>query len=287
MADQNVGGEDTVLDDVFASDRDRGADLAAPEPQAVLPPAEAPAPEAQATETAPKEGSPPQGRDPETGRFVPLSELKSERTKRQDEARLRTEAESRAARAEAALEEARRIWTQQQQAYQPQAQKQQPQPEAPDPYVDPEGYWRHREHQLTARFEQQQFQTRLATSEAIMKQAAPDYDQVMQLFVSAAQNNPALAEAVRHAPMPAQYAYETGKRMMALQTIGSDPKAYEERIRKEERERTIAELNKGGSRPQPSFPGTLADAPASGAQGQVMTDEAMMASIFDSNRKRG
>jgi hypothetical protein len=218
---------------------------------------------------------------------VPLSELKSERTKRQDEARLRTEAESRAARAEAALEEARRLWTQRQAVHtQAQPQQQLPQPEAPDPYVDPEGYWRHREQQLMATFERQQFETRLATSEAIMKQAAPDYDQVMQVFVSAAQQNPALAAAVKSAPMPAQYAYETGKRMMALQTIGSDPKAYEDRIRKEEREKTIAELNKG-ARPQPSFPGTLADAPASGAQGQVMTDEAMMAGIFDSNRKRG
>ena len=96
MAVEEKDGDSAVLDDVFASGRDRGADSAAPEPEA--PAAEAAPPEApkepeQAKPDAKAEDSSKQYRDPETGRFVPLTELRSEREKRQEAQKLREEAE--------------------------------------------------------------------------------------------------------------------------------------------------------------------------------------------------
>ena len=85
--------------------------------------------------------------------------------------------------------------------------------------------------------------------------------------------------------MPARYAYETGKRMMALQKIGTDPNAYEQRIREEERQKVLAELKAGGAggvggQPKPVFPGSLATATHTGRQGAHLDPQAAADSVF-------
>lgn len=280
---------DSALDDVFSSGRDRGTDSAVPEPEAAPPPkAEAPPADDKAKAEPPakddaEEGSSKQYRDPETGRFVPLTELKSERAKRQEFEKRATEAEQRALRAEAAAEEARRYWQSQQQQFQPPPQ-QQPPKQLPDPWTDPEGYTAAKLQEVEAKFARQEFANRVAMSERLVRQQHQDFDQVVEVFGKAASQNQYLLQQMTQHAFPAEYAYNMGKRIMLADRIGNDPDSYEKKIREEERQKTIAELKAGPAQTQ-RFPGTLADAPAAGAQGRVLTDEAMLGDIFTSDRR--
>jgi len=278
--------DDGALDDVFASGRDRGTDSAVPEQEPVGSQSETPEPEARARAPDPEakaddDGSPKQYRDPETGRFVPLTELRTERQKRQEEARLRGDAERRAAAAEAALQEARRYWDQ---AQRPQHQQQHQQPQMPDPVLEPQAWAAHVQGQMRAEYEQRDFQNRVATSQALMRARYPDYDEVEAMFVQAAQHDPGLAHRMAASPMPAKFAYEAGKAIAAVMKVGVDPDAFEKRVRDEERQKVLAELKAGPAQRQ-HFPGTLADAPASGAQGRVLSDAAMLSDVFRSDRR--
>ena len=109
--------DDAVLDDVFSSSRDRGADLAAPkaEPDVLAQDPLAEKPADQTSEEQTTEAKPVGYRDPDTGRFVPLKELTSEREKRQEaqkareeEARLRQQAEDNARRYQSELQDMQR-----------------------------------------------------------------------------------------------------------------------------------------------------------------------------------
>jgi hypothetical protein len=280
---------DEALDDVFASGRDRGADSAASEPEVLKDTAKAEAPpidDKAKAELPPdaEEGSSKQYRDPETGRFVPLTELKSERAKRQEFEKRATEAEQRALRAEAQAEEARRFWQSQQQQQIQQPQQQQPPKQLPDPWTDPEGYTKAMLQEVEQKFARQEFQNRVAMSERFMRSQHPDFDQVVEVFGKAAQSNRYLLDQMTQHAMPAEYAYQMGKRLLLADRIGNDPDSYEKRIREEERQKTIAELKAGPAQTQ-RFPGTLADAPASGSQGKMLTDEAMLGDVFSSDRR--
>lgn len=276
----------SALDDVFASGRDRGTDSAVPEPSAAAPQTEAPVDDKAKAEAATdaEDGSSKQYRDPETGRFVPLTELKSERSKRQEFEKRATEAEQRALRAEAQAEEARRYWqSQQSQQFQPPAQ-QQPAKPLPDPWTDPEGYTAAKLQEVEERFAKQEFANRVAISERMMKSQYQDFDQVVDVFGKAAQRNPYLVQEMVKSALPAEYAYQMGKRLLLADRIGGDPDSYEKKIREEERSKVLAEL-KAGPAQQQRFPGTLADAPSAGAQGRMLTDDAMLNDVFSSDRR--
>lgn len=267
--------ESAVLDDVFASNRDRGADSAAPEPEVKAETEPQKADKADAEQVAEAETKDPfkQYRDPESGRLVPLHELKSERTKRQEEARLREEAERRAQQYERDLQELRSQFAQMR-------QPQQPQQPPPDWMVEPDRAAAMLQHQV----QQQILETKVFLSQETMRALKPDYDQAEEAFAKAAHQNPALAQQMFRSPNPAKFAYEQGKRIMAMQRIGDDPDAYEKRIREETRKQVLEELKKPPAQPQ-RFPGTLADGTASGSQGAILTDEAVMADVFGSNRR--
>lgn len=265
MADQ----DDDVLGDVFSSDRDRGADTAAPvdNPKADVPKGETP----EATDDG--EDKSKQYRDPENGRFVPLTELKSEREKRQEAQRLREESDRRAMEYERrALDAERRALAVQQQYAQPQ---QQYAPQAPDPFTDPEAYREYVEGNARAaavneRLNISQMMAEQVHGEEVVAKAlkaALDAG-INQQFVN--QRNPYDALVKWH------------KQQMAMAEVGDDLGAYEKRIR----EKVLAELKAGNSgQPQQRFPGTLADATASGGQGAILTDEAMMADVFATDRR--
>lgn len=273
-ADKNA--DDGVLDDVFANDRDRGADSAAPEskPEVTTEP-EAKAADPDQPELESKDPF-KQYRDPESGRLVPLHELKSERTKRQEEARLREEAERRADQYRRDLEEVQRSI----QAAQRQHQQQHQQP-PPDVWSDPEGALRYQAQALQQQFAQQRYQDRVATSDALLRPQLKDYDATVNLAIERNGRDPQFMQALYSHPMPGQFAYDAGKRIRMLETIGDDLEGYEAKVR----EKVLAEL-KQGNRGQPQrFPGTLADATASGAQGAILTDEAMMGDVFGSDRR--
>lgn len=269
--------DDKVLDDVFASGRDRGADTAAPEPEPKAEATEeAPAPaDAKSDAEAEQPDSQRQYRDPETGRFVPLHELKTERTKRQEEARLREEAETRARTLEQQLQQlfSRAVQPQQQAQHQPQ------QVQAPDPYTDPEGYQQY----VYAQAQRVAQNERLHMSEtlAIEKHGQKVVDDAFE----AAQLRGVIGHftAQRH---PYGALVEWHKRQSRLDAIGDDFDGYESRIRAEERQKVLNEMKSGGSKSAPTrFPGTLADSTPSGGQGPILTDDAMMADVFGSDRR--
>lgn len=284
-----VPDEGSALDDVFASDRDRGGTAAPSEPEAKNTSA-VPAEKSTGTETASEEddkGSSKQYRDPDTGRFVPLHELKSEREKRQEAAKRADEAEKRALDAEERAKAYERKFLAAEQPRYQQPQQPQPQRQRPDPWSDPEGAMAYDRDHILAASHMQVFETRVAVSEELMSSKS-DFAQMKDIFVEAARQNPMLARQMVEHPLPAKFAYEQGKKILAQREVGDDLEAYNQRIREAERAKVIAELNAGnaGNQPPQKFPGTLADATATGAQGEHISREAVMSGVFDTNRRR-
>lgn len=265
----------TTMDQIFSSDRQRDAEQPeadadhAPEQEA-LPPE--PDDDQSLSEDAP--------RDPETGRFLPIAEHIKERKKWQskndDLIRAREQAEERARHYETLVAQY------QQPARQPQAQSV---PEEPDWWTDPESASANMQRTLETQIQAQIYQTRVALGQEMLRARHNDYDEAESAFVAAADANPALQQAVLRHPNPAGYAYEVGKQMLAMSKIGPDISAYEERVRKEERERVLAELKGGSVASKQKFPGTLADASAAGSQGAHLSEEAAMQSVFGSERQ--
>lgn len=276
--EKDVITDDAIVDNVFASDRDRGADVAAPEPQAKEPVETEPEVKADEAEIKSEDGSSKQYRDPETGRFVPLTELKTERQKRQEEARLRAEAEQRAIAAEARAEEARRYAERfYQQQHQQQQQNYQP-PQPPDPFVEPEQYQRY----VVGQAQLASLNERLNISQ-MMAEEKFGAEVVEKALQAAAQAG--VAQHFVQARHPYADLVTWFNRQEAIHRIG-DPTSFETRIREEERQKVLAELKKGGSASPQKFPGTLADASAAGQQGRLLTDEAIVDSLFASDRRR-
>lgn len=298
--ESGVADTGDVMNDVFASGRDRGGKSAPPEPKPE--PKADPAPKAETqsepsgTPEASEDGSPSKDpfknyRDPESGRLVPLNELKSEREKRQEATRQREEWEKKAKDFEAKYSELeRRLQAAQQPQFQPQQQpqRQQPQRQRPDPWTDPEGAMAFDREMLAQQQHMQVFETRVALSEEMMS-SKPDFAEMKNLFVEAARSNPYLAQQMVQHPLPAKFAYEQGKRIAAEREVGTDLEAYNKRIEDRVRQQVLEELKAGttaNAQPQ-KFPGTLADATPSGSnQGAHITDEAVMAGVFSSNRRR-
>lgn len=230
---------------------------------------EQPATEAEAAQPKPEEQS------EAAPRHVPLKELQSERQKRQEEARLRTEAETRVAAYERQI------------AQMLQQQQQHEAPQQPDWYAEPD----RAAHSLQQQVNYQLTQTKVAMSQEFMRSQHKDYQELEQVFTDAANRNPQMWQQLYAHPMPAQYAYQQGKRIKAMQDIGEDPDAYRARIKEEATQQVLADL-KGGKiklngQPVPTtrFPGTLADQTSAGVtQTAQITDDAMMADVFARRR---
>ena len=209
---------------------------------------------------------------------MPLTELKTERTKRQEEARLRAEAESRVAAAEAALAEARRYADQRQPA-QHQQQPQPQQPQIPDPFTEPEAYQEYVERRAQAvAFNERMNMSQMLAEE---KYGADKVAKALEVASKAGVIPHLLQTRNPYGELMTWHA-----RHEQFAKIGPDPSEFEARVRKEEREKVLAELKQGQQSPQ-RFPGTLADAPASGAQGAMaLSDQQMLDNAYASNRRR-
>ncbi len=284
--------DDTLLNDVFSSGRERGADTAAP----IEPPVEDKTPEAKADPDQPSEpdakaegqddGAKPQGyRDPSTGRFVPLKELTSEREKRQsaekardEEARLRKDAEDNWRRTQAQVEEIQR-------RIQAQAQPHQP---PPDPNLDPAGAMAFQQEQ----FQQALLNQRLNTSEMLTRNKHGD--QIVDAAFQAAQQAGVLKSFVGSKDCYGDLV-KWHRHQQVLARVGEDPDAYEKTLEDKIRAKVLEELKTGnravmpGQTPPPAqqFPGSLADATGTGSNVAVpVSDEAIMGNVFGSTRKR-
>lgn len=127
-----------------------------------------------------------------------------------------------------------------------------PPPKPPSVFEDEEAYTNH----LTSTIEQRVFAAKLELSEENARERFPDLAQVMGTvedeqgvahvnWINAVRKNPALAQQFERAADPVRFAYQTLKKLKAMEEIGDDPQAYRERLRAE----IAAELAAKGQTP--------------------------------------
>lgn len=216
--DNDLEFQPSALESIIPASADSELPAAQPEP-IVQPDTEPPSSDETGVnndETA----SPAVAEPTETPSTIPFAAYENERRIRQE-----TQHE---------LEQFRAQLAQQQQQFE------QPQPEAPDAWEDPQAALNHQAQILETKFQselqrrdQMMTQNRVEMSEMLVKQQHEDYDEVTEAFAQVAMKNEALAHQMLNHPMPAQFAYQTGKQMMALQQFGSDPDAYRAKIEAE------------------------------------------------------
>jgi hypothetical protein len=239
-----------------------------PEPQAAEPAKEASEAEKPADEAEEHEGEP-------EGRLVPLKAVQDERRKREDwkEQAIRAQVERDTFKAQ--LEELKKAppppppAVVQQQARQPD-----PIPPAPDATKDPIGYanW----------LEGIQFNLRLNRSEQALRAELGDADvnAKVELFKRASASNPRLQAGLQLHPDPYRWAYDQGvkiekdqaeaaQRDAMLKEIGTDPKAYREKLLAELRAEVEATQSAAAAqKPTPAAPQFQSLANARNTQGR-------------------
>lgn len=282
------------LDDVFSKDTIATAEAnpAAPEVEQQTQ-QEQPEPQQTAPETddagLPIEREPAAEPPPEPQHMVPLSELKDERTKRQDlKSQLDKLQEESDARDRQHREMIDRILQQQQQAPQVR-QQQEAQPEI-DFFDNPEAFIQN----MMAPIIQRQQNAELNASENIARQIHGN-----------ATVDAALA-AVQQAGIQQQFlgkrdpwgeVVQWHKQQQTLAAVGNDPDAFRKQVEEEMRAKIIEEMNSGAlpnqtvpvpgaqQRPQPRFPSTLSQQTNAGAdRTSAPTPEAALETMFDPNR---
>jgi hypothetical protein len=170
--------------------------------------------EAETGEKEQAEVSPTEEEDEE--KPVPYKAMKAERTKRQ-------EREKRIAELEAALEKANKAAPQ----AQPERHQAPPEPEKTF-WEDPDAFINSR----VSRAEQANQVRFLVAIEDQMREAHPDYDEVIEKVKAYGQQNPAALHQVMTAPNPAKAGYQLGKKLIEHEQM-QDPEKYREKLRAE------------------------------------------------------
>lgn len=267
------GQPDDVLNDVFDSGRDRGGESVPSEDQGrprdeqgrFAPTQEAaPEPTPEPIEPSPDVEQP----EPLNGELIPRGAVIAERKKLQARiAQIEQEAQSREQQYQQQLRQLQ--------------QPQQPQ-ETPDIFEDPEGA-------IAARLspmQQMMESNRLDFSE---DRARDKYgDQIVDQAFEAAQRA-GIAGQFASRRHPYGDLVQWFQREQTLSEVGTDPKAYREKLAAEIRAEVLKELKAGtaqGAQP-PRFPTSLADQTnAGGQQGATLTADAIMNDVFNTNRNR-
>src|SRR4249919_2479969 len=192
--------------------------------------------------------------------------LRDERGKRQEEARLRQQAEHE-----------RDQLRQYVQSLQAQQQPQTP----PDMFEDPDGFKAHLRQEILRELEpalnQHRTLTRAEMSEIAARQKFEDYDATVEVFKEAMATNPFLLTQLQQAPDPAVYAYNAGKQFQAAKAYGNEAPPSREQIEAEIREQIKAEL----SLPQSKAPSTFAgDRSVGSRSGPAWTGPASMRDLL-------
>jgi hypothetical protein len=267
------GQPDDVMNDVFDSGRDRGGDLVPPEDQGrprdeqgrFAPTQEAaPEPTPETLEPIPEVEQP----EPLNGELIPRGAVIAERKKLQ----------ARIAQIEQEAQQREQLYQQQLRQLQ---QPQQPQ-ELPDIFEDPDAAINAR---LTP-IQQVMESNRLDFSEDRARDKFGD-DTVNQAF-QAAQRAGIVGQFIqtRH---PYGELVKWYQREQTLSEVGTDPKAYRDKLANEIRAEVLKELKAGTAQGQQTqrFPTSLADQTNSGGQrGALLTDDAIMNDVFHTDRNR-
>lgn len=283
MQQPNGGTSPADINAMFASDRDRGAESAAPAERQEQPTHEAPP--AQQAEVAPQQPALDENSS-EAQRHVPLSELLAERKKRQETERLTHEMQGRLSAYEQQMQQ---LLSRQHQPAYPQVQQQQLPQQAPDPVVDPAGFQQWINSTVGARVQEAQLAAQNQFLNLSMSQAADRYGvQAVRTAEQFAQQNGVLGQFAQY-PDPYGTLMQWFNSQQVLHQIGGDFAGYQERLRQEGAQRALEELKKGRQpQQQPRFPTTLADQTAAGvSQGNApQSGAAMVNAMFATDRNR-
>jgi len=132
---------------------------------------------------------------------------------------------------------------------------------------DPPPFWDDPDKSIQARLDQMRHELQsdylnryYNALESAARARHTDYDEVRDVFVEKAKDNPALAAQLNNHPDPAEFAYQQGKLLRELSTVNNDIDAYRKRIEDEVRAKLAAEMQK------PSVPKSLNSEPSSPTQ---------------------
>jgi len=287
------------LSDVFDSDRDRLDNDASSEPEPEQSESEPGKSESQSQDEITDEASAPDEANPETtddkSHHVPVSVLQKEREKfKSREEALRSEVDQRFAQYQNQIGQLHAQIAAAQQHQQQMQQQLDPELEPIDPLDDLPGYLAQLESNFEQKLQSQQ--------QSFQRERLNDHMHMSERMARQTHGNEAVDEAMHVLQQVPQYAAQFAQQpdpygalirwhsqIQAMQRIGGDVGAYEERIRKEAREKVLEELKTGGgqSESQPvSVPGSLMGATQAGSQGAAISDEDLLNGIFDTDRDR-
>jgi hypothetical protein len=203
------------------------------------------------------DGPPPSGSNDDDDKDPRVKAFKAkaldEARKRQDYEKQVKERDDRLAAQEKRLQEqdeALRRFQAQQAQPQPQRQPQRPpqrQP-LPDPDVDPGAAIRHVSsafqatlQERDAQFREELWKHNVVTSQRYARGRYEDYDTVEEVFAEEMGRNPTLRAQLRQAEDPAEFAYQMGRKFVALREVGDDPVSWREKQLEALREQAAAE----------------------------------------------
>lgn len=118
-----------------------------------------------------------------------------------------------------------------------QLRKPKAEPKRPDVFEDPDGAFSHMQQQ----FQQELATQRIAMSRDNMQMLKPDYDDMEQVFIKMAEDNPALVEQMRSHPNPARFAYEQATKHREYQQM-QDVDSYKAKLREEVKAELLKEM---------------------------------------------
>ena len=216
-------------------------------------------------------GAQPQGQQgaapPAAGtesRTVPLEALEAERRTRQD---WKGKAERAETEAQMLRQRLARYEQQQQPPGQPGGQQQQPQ-QQPDPVV-----------QAVQRVENVALNVSERAARTFHGTETVDkaWARVQQEFAQ----NPALYQQIIGSPDPWDQVVQQGKRLLAMDEIGTDPAAYRKKLEEQIRAEMAAAGPAAAASPAPQLPESLAGARSAGARGTTWTGPTPMENLFN------
>lgn len=109
----------------------------------------------------------------------------------------------------------------------------------PDLFEDPEAWQRNISEQIS----RQALDNRIAMSREMFATIKDDYEEAEAAFIDYAKENPELITQMTQSAVPAKFAYEQGKKILAFQEFKNfDPEYTRTKIREEERAKLMAEM---------------------------------------------
>lgn len=125
--------------------------------------------------------------------------------------------------------------------------QQQPEAKKPDLFEDPEAWQRN----LSDQFSHQVLETRISMSREMFAAMKDDYEEAEAAFIDYAKQYPELITQMTQAAVPAKFAYEQGKKVLAFNEFQKfDAETVRAKIREEERAKVVAELQQQQSAKQ-------------------------------------